>query len=99
VSDCKKSTPKDDLCLCTKAAAPKHCINATAVNATAPAKVDDAASASRFIGTSGTVVCAASTRAAIVDNDEFVYSLRSVQKYAPWVRHIFIVTNGQVPCE
>ena len=26
-----------------------------------------------------------------------VYSLRSVWKYAPWVRNIFIITNGQVP--
>lgn len=25
------------------------------------------------------------------------YALRSVEKYANWVRHIFIVTNGQVP--
>lgn len=25
------------------------------------------------------------------------YSLRSVVRYAPWVRHIFIVTNGQIP--
>lgn len=31
------------------------------------------------------------------DNDELRYSLRSVEKYAPWVRHIFIVTNGQIP--
>lgn len=25
------------------------------------------------------------------------YSLRSLEKNAPWIRHIFIVTNGQVP--
>ena len=25
------------------------------------------------------------------------YSLRSVQQYADWFRHIFIVTNGQAP--
>ena len=31
------------------------------------------------------------------DNDELRYSLRSVEKHAPWVRHIFIVTNGQIP--
>ncbi len=31
------------------------------------------------------------------DNQELKYSLRSVYKFAPWVRHIFIVTNGQVP--
>eukprot|EP00033_Pygsuia_biforma_P000973 GCRY01001115.1.p1 GENE.GCRY01001115.1~~GCRY01001115.1.p1 ORF type:complete len:891 (+),score=285.92 GCRY01001115.1:152-2824(+) len=31
------------------------------------------------------------------DNDELKYSLRSVERYAPWVRHIYLVTNGQVP--
>lgn len=28
---------------------------------------------------------------------ELRYSLRSVEKFAPWVRHIYIVTNGQLP--
>lgn len=31
------------------------------------------------------------------DNDELKYSLRSVEMYAPWIRHIFIVTDSQVP--
>ncbi|KAJ8299664.1 hypothetical protein KUTeg_023724 [Tegillarca granosa] len=31
------------------------------------------------------------------DNEELRYSLRSVEKYAPWVRHIYIITNGQIP--
>jgi len=31
------------------------------------------------------------------DNEELKYSLRSVEKHAPWVRNIFIVTNGQIP--
>ncbi|XP_067654930.1 N-acetylglucosamine-1-phosphotransferase subunits alpha/beta-like isoform X2 [Haliotis asinina] len=31
------------------------------------------------------------------DNEELRYSLRSVEKFAPWVRHIYIVTNGQLP--
>lgn len=31
------------------------------------------------------------------DNEELKYSLRSVEKYAPWVRNIYIVTNGQIP--
>ncbi|MDR2269149.1 MAG: Stealth CR1 domain-containing protein [Rickettsiales bacterium] len=30
-------------------------------------------------------------------NDELKYSLRSVVKFAPWVNHIFIVTDGQTP--
>ena len=31
------------------------------------------------------------------DNNELLYSLRSVSKYAPWLRRIYLVTNGQVP--
>ncbi len=31
------------------------------------------------------------------DNDELRYSLRSVEKYAPWINHIYIVTDGQCP--
>ena len=31
------------------------------------------------------------------DNDELKYSLRSVEKYAPWIRRIFIVTDNQTP--
>ncbi|XP_004675811.1 PREDICTED: N-acetylglucosamine-1-phosphotransferase subunits alpha/beta [Condylura cristata] len=31
------------------------------------------------------------------DNEELRYSLRSIARHAPWVRNIFIVTNGQIP--
>lgn len=31
------------------------------------------------------------------DHEELRYSLRSVEAYANWVRHIYIVTDGQVP--
>ena len=31
------------------------------------------------------------------DNNELRYSIRSLYKYAPWIRHIYLVTNGQVP--
>ncbi|OQS03102.1 N-acetylglucosamine-1-phosphotransferase subunits alpha/beta, partial [Thraustotheca clavata] len=31
------------------------------------------------------------------DNDELRYSIRSIEKYAPWIRHIYLVTDGQVP--
>jgi len=31
------------------------------------------------------------------DNDELKYSLRSVEKFAPWINHIFIVTDDQIP--
>ncbi len=32
-----------------------------------------------------------------VEMNELKYSLRSVEKFAPWVRNIYIVTNEQVP--
>jgi hypothetical protein len=31
------------------------------------------------------------------ENNELMYSLRSVEKYAPWVNRIYIVTDGQTP--
>jgi len=31
------------------------------------------------------------------DNDELRFSLRSLELYAPWIRKVHIVTNGQVP--
>ena len=32
-----------------------------------------------------------------VNNDELKYSLRSVERYAPWIRKVFIVTDNQKP--
>lgn len=29
--------------------------------------------------------------------DELKYSLRSLEMYAPWIRHVYLVTDGQVP--
>ncbi|XP_059093508.1 N-acetylglucosamine-1-phosphotransferase subunits alpha/beta-like [Tigriopus californicus] len=31
------------------------------------------------------------------DFEQLRYSLRSLEKYAPWVRQVFLVTNGQIP--
>lgn len=31
------------------------------------------------------------------DNEELRYSLRSLEAYAPWIRRVYIVTNGQFP--
>ncbi|XP_011495372.1 PREDICTED: N-acetylglucosamine-1-phosphotransferase subunits alpha/beta [Ceratosolen solmsi marchali] len=31
------------------------------------------------------------------DKDELKYSLRSLEMYAPWIRKVYIVTNGQIP--
>ncbi|WP_250001749.1 stealth family protein [Actinoplanes sp. M2I2] len=32
-----------------------------------------------------------------VSRDELRYSLRSLHAFAPWIRHVFLVTDGQVP--
>ncbi|MCL2538219.1 MAG: stealth family protein [Alphaproteobacteria bacterium] len=32
-----------------------------------------------------------------MDNGELKYSLRSAEKFVPWINHIYIVTDGQVP--
>ena len=31
------------------------------------------------------------------DNNELRYSIRSLYKFAPWVRNIYLLTNGQIP--
>lgn len=31
------------------------------------------------------------------DNQELKYSLRSIERFSPWIRNIYIVTNGQIP--
>lgn len=31
------------------------------------------------------------------NNDELKYSLRSIEKHAPWIRNIFIITDNQTP--
>nr|XP_039262735.1 N-acetylglucosamine-1-phosphotransferase subunits alpha/beta-like [Styela clava] len=36
-------------------------------------------------------------RSRFEDNEELRYSLRSIEKFAPWIRKVFIVTNGQIP--
>ena len=33
----------------------------------------------------------------VTDHNELRYSLRSVEKFAPWIRHIYIVTSKQTP--
>ncbi len=39
----------------------------------------------------------ATSKARWMDNNELLYSLRSISDYAPWVNNIFIVTDNQVP--
>lgn len=36
-------------------------------------------------------------RCVILIHQELRFSLRSIEMYAPWVRNIYIVTNGQIP--
>jgi hypothetical protein len=51
----------------------------------------------QFAGKSANLDIEAVTGARSANNDELKYSLRSTEKYAPWIRRIFIVTDGQRP--
>ena len=39
----------------------------------------------------------ANCKGRFADNDELKYSLRSVERYAPWIHRIYIVTDRQTP--
>jgi hypothetical protein len=39
----------------------------------------------------------ATDKCRFYNNDELKYSLRSVEKYAPWINQIFIITDEQIP--
>ena len=39
----------------------------------------------------------ANDSARYMDNEELKYSLRSIEKYAPWINNIFILTDNQTP--
>lgn len=50
-----------------------------------------------FLGIKSDLNTEATTKARSADNGELKYSLRSMEKNAPWVRKIFIVTDEQTP--
>lgn len=45
----------------------------------------------------GSLATDALSRSRTIDHGELRYSLRSLSSFASWVRHIWIVTSGQVP--
>lgn len=51
----------------------------------------------KFLGRETTYNGEATSKGRFTDNGELKYSLRSVEKYIPWIRKIFIVTDGQAP--
>lgn len=51
----------------------------------------------QFLGESINLNTEATSKARNADNDELKYSLRSAEKYAPWIRRIFVVTDEQTP--
>ena len=51
----------------------------------------------RFLGEDVDYNTEATSKARNADNNELIYSLRSVEKNAPWIRKIFIVTDEQKP--
>lgn len=51
----------------------------------------------QFLGEITDLNTEATSKARNADNNELKYSLRSAEKYAPWIRRIFVVTDGQIP--
>ena len=45
----------------------------------------------------GSVLPESNNDARFMDNNELLYSLRSINMFAPWVNKIFIVTDNQIP--
>ncbi|XP_019769208.2 N-acetylglucosamine-1-phosphotransferase subunits alpha/beta isoform X2 [Dendroctonus ponderosae] len=38
-----------------------------------------------------------SSKKRFEDKNELRFSLRSLEKFAPWINHVYLVTNGQIP--
>lgn len=51
----------------------------------------------RFLPADRQVAPDAAGECRYAENDELRYSLRSAERYAPWIRRIFIVTDDQTP--
>jgi hypothetical protein len=52
----------------------------------------------QYVGGNGRLACADRIGAnRFRDNGELRYSLRSLEAFAPWLRHVHIVTNHQIP--
>lgn len=51
----------------------------------------------QYAAETGRLLPAAADASRFEDHDELRFSLRSIELFAPWVRRIHIVTNGQVP--
>lgn len=45
----------------------------------------------------GFLISEEDTNDRFVEHNELRYSLRSIEKYIPWINHIFLVTNKQIP--
>ena len=92
---CKKINPYKDIIIETEDVCEESDIAIdivyTWVNGSDP---DFVAGKQRFSSSNNDEGSAASR---FTDFDQLKYSLRSVAKYAKWVRNIFLVTNGQKP--
>lgn len=47
--------------------------------------------------TNNSIEYASNQKYRFKDNEELRFSLRSVEKFAPWINHIFIITDNQIP--
>lgn len=58
---------------------------------------EHAAKRARHRGEAGAVHALAANASRFTSRDELRYSLRSLEAYAPFVRHVYLVTDNQVP--
>ena len=56
-----------------------------------------AARRARYLGERPGLASHAANASRFTDHEELRYSLRSLRMYAPFVRHVYVVTDGQVP--
>ena len=51
----------------------------------------------KFLGQENDLINDNNCEGRFIDNDELKYSLRSVEKFAPWINNIYIITDNQKP--
>eukprot|EP01090_Pellita_catalonica_P003392 TRINITY_DN1305_c0_g1_i1.p1 TRINITY_DN1305_c0_g1~~TRINITY_DN1305_c0_g1_i1.p1 ORF type:complete len:1052 (-),score=178.20 TRINITY_DN1305_c0_g1_i1:110-3265(-) len=73
--------------------------NITQLNSTGSTNATEGSTAETAAEDSEEINCFsdADSSSRFIDNEELRYSIRSLEKYAPWIRNIYVVTNGQIP--
>ena len=79
------------------AAATATATSTATATATQPGNNDTSSAPPTTTNTNPSLAAESASANRYRDNEELRYSLRSIEKFAPWVRRIFLVTDDQVP--